>query len=72
MATRQSNCTNRTRPAAKPLRKRVQTARSIASIPRAIRDLTKELFSFQDKRLLGIDFTDIAMLSVKTSTENMS
>ena len=37
--------------------------------PTAIRDLTKELFSFQDKRLLGIDFTDIAMLSVKTSTE---
>ena len=37
--------------------------------PTAIRDLTKELFSFQDKRLLGIDFTDIAMLSVKTPTE---
>jgi len=37
--------------------------------PTAIRDLTKELFSFQDKRLLGIDFTDIAILSVKTSTE---
>ena len=37
--------------------------------PTAIRDLTKELFSFQDKRLLGIDFTDIAMLSVKTTTE---
>ena len=38
--------------------------------PTAIRDLTKELFTFQDKRLLGIDFTDIAMLSVKTSTED--
>lgn len=37
--------------------------------PTTIRDLTRELFSFQDKRLLGIDFTDIAMLSVKTSTE---
>ena len=37
--------------------------------PTAIRDLTKELFSFQDKRLLGIDYTDIAMLSVKTQTE---
>jgi hypothetical protein len=37
--------------------------------PTTIRDLTKELFTFQDKRLLGIDFTDIAMLSVKTSTE---
>jgi hypothetical protein len=37
--------------------------------PTAIRDLTKELFTFQDKRLLGIDYTDIAMLSVKTATE---
>ncbi|HEY6288529.1 MAG TPA: DUF4340 domain-containing protein [Nitrospiraceae bacterium] len=35
----------------------------------AIKDLTKELFTFQDKRLLGIDYTDIAMLSVKTPTE---
>jgi hypothetical protein len=34
-----------------------------------IKDLTKELFTFQDKRLLGIDYTDIAMLSVKTTTE---
>jgi hypothetical protein len=34
--------------------------------PSAIRDLTKELFTLQDKRLLGIDYTDIAMLSVKT------
>ncbi|MEO5956174.1 MAG: DUF4340 domain-containing protein [Nitrospiraceae bacterium] len=38
--------------------------------PTAIKDLTKELFSFQDKRLLGIDYTDIAMLSVKTATEH--
>jgi hypothetical protein len=37
--------------------------------PTAIRDLTKELFTFQDKRLLGIDFTDIAILSIKTPTE---
>ncbi len=37
--------------------------------PNAIRDLTKDLFTFQDKRLLGIDYTDIAMLSVKTATE---
>jgi hypothetical protein len=37
--------------------------------PTAIRDLTKELFTFQDKRLLGIDYTDIAMLSIKTPTE---
>jgi hypothetical protein len=38
--------------------------------PTTIRDLTKELFSFQDKRLLGIDYTDIAILSVKTPTEH--
>jgi uncharacterized protein DUF4340 len=37
--------------------------------PTTIRDLTKEFFTFQDKRLLGIDYTDIAMLSVKTPTE---
>ena len=35
----------------------------------AIKDLTKELFIFQDKRLLGIDYTDIAILSVNTPTE---
>lgn len=34
--------------------------------PALIKDLTKELFSIQDKRLLGLDYTDIAMLSVKT------
>lgn len=38
--------------------------------PTAIRDLTKELFAFQDKRLLGIDYTDIAMLSIKTPSEH--
>lgn len=37
--------------------------------PTAIRDLTKELFAFQDKRLLGVETTDIALLSVKTRTE---
>ncbi len=37
--------------------------------PTTIRDLTRELFSFQDKRLLGIDYTDIAILSVTTPTE---
>lgn len=34
--------------------------------PVLIRELTKELFTLQDKRLLGLDYTDIAMLSVKT------
>ncbi|HSA85755.1 MAG TPA: DUF4340 domain-containing protein [Nitrospira sp.] len=34
--------------------------------PALIKDLTKELFHLQDKRLLGLDYTDIAMLSVKT------
>lgn len=38
--------------------------------PTAIRDLTKKLFAFQDKRLLGIDYTDIAMLSVTTPIEH--
>ncbi|HEU4686651.1 MAG TPA: DUF4340 domain-containing protein [Nitrospira sp.] len=37
--------------------------------PTAIKDLTKELFHLQDKRLLGIDASDIAMLSVKTPAE---
>ncbi len=34
--------------------------------PAIIKDLTKELFNLQDKRLLGVDSADIAMLSVKT------
>ena len=34
--------------------------------PTTIKDLTKELFTLQDKRLLGVDYTDIAMLSVQT------
>ena len=37
--------------------------------PSLIKDLTKELFHFQDKRLLGVDYTDVAMLSVKTRTQ---
>jgi hypothetical protein len=37
--------------------------------PTAIKDLTKELFNLQDKRLFGVDASDIAMLSVKTPTE---
>ena len=38
--------------------------------PTAIKDLTKELFTFQDKRLLGVDYTNIAMLSVTTRAEH--
>ena len=34
--------------------------------PTAIKDLTKEIFTLQDKRLLGMDYTDIAMLAVNT------
>ncbi|MDR4471016.1 MAG: DUF4340 domain-containing protein, partial [Nitrospira sp.] len=34
--------------------------------PVLIKDLTRDLFNFQDKRLLGLDSTEIAMLSVKT------
>jgi len=34
--------------------------------PVLIKDLTRDLFNFQDKRLLGLDSTDVAMLSVKT------
>lgn len=34
--------------------------------PMTIKDLTKELFALQDKRLLGVDVPDIAMLSVRT------
>lgn len=37
--------------------------------PIFLKDFTKELFNLQDKRLLGVDSTDIAMLSVKTRTE---
>ncbi len=34
--------------------------------PMMIKDLTKDLFVLQDKRLLAVDETDIAMLSVQT------
>ena len=34
--------------------------------PVLIKDLTRDLFNLQDKRLLGLDSTDVAMLSVKT------
>src|SRR5262249_5286997 len=34
--------------------------------PMIIKDLTKDLFELQDKRLLGVTAADIAMLSVKT------
>ena len=34
--------------------------------PMLIKDLTRDLFNLQDKRLLGLDYTDVAMLSVKT------
>lgn len=34
--------------------------------PVAIKDLTKELFVLQDKRLLGVTMDDLAMLTVKT------
>jgi hypothetical protein len=34
--------------------------------PVLIKDLTRDLFNLQDKRLLGLDYTDVALLSVKT------
>jgi len=40
--------------------------------PTAVKDLTKELFNFQDKRLLGINTADIAILTVKTRTEQFA
>lgn len=40
--------------------------------PTFIKELTKELFNFQDKRLLGVDATNIAMLTVKTRTEQFA
>lgn len=40
--------------------------------PTAIRDLTKELFVLQDKRLLGVDSAEIAMLSVTTPAEHFT
>jgi hypothetical protein len=40
--------------------------------PTFVRDFTKELYHLQDKRLLGADDTDIAMLSVKTHAESFT
>ena len=37
--------------------------------PTFVKDFTRELFNLQDKRLLGVDYTDIAMLTVKTRTD---
>jgi hypothetical protein len=37
--------------------------------PAAIKELTKDLFALQDKRLLGVDREEIAMLAVKTREE---
>jgi hypothetical protein len=37
--------------------------------PSVIKDLTKEPFALQDKRLLGAEYDDIAMLTVKTQSE---
>lgn len=38
--------------------------------PMILKDLTKELFTLQDKRLLGMDGDDVAMLEVKTREEH--
>ncbi len=38
--------------------------------PALIKDLTKELFNLQDKRLFGLDYTDVAMLTVKTREQH--
>lgn len=37
--------------------------------PGVLKDLTKDLFTLQDKRLLGLDFEEVALLAVKTRTE---
>ncbi len=37
--------------------------------PTVIKDLTKEVFALRDKRLLGMDLSDLAMLAVKTRGE---
>lgn len=38
--------------------------------PLVMNDLTKELFDLQDKRLLGVDYDEIALLKVKTRTHD--
>jgi hypothetical protein len=40
--------------------------------PTFIKDFTKELYALQDKRLLGTEEQDIAILSVKTRTEQFT
>ena len=40
--------------------------------PAFIKDFTKELYNFQDKRLLGVDSGDIAVLTVKTRAEQFA
>jgi Domain of unknown function (DUF4340) len=40
--------------------------------PTFVKDFTKELFHLQDKRLLGVDYTNITMLAVKTRTEQFT
>ena len=37
--------------------------------PSVLKELTKDLFALQDKRLLGVDTGDIALLSIKTREE---
>jgi len=37
--------------------------------PTFVKEFTKDLFNLQDKRLLGVDTSDITMLTVKTRTE---
>jgi len=37
--------------------------------PSIIKELTKDLFALQDKRLLGVETSDIALLSIKTREE---
>ena len=38
--------------------------------PALIKDLTRELFNLQDKRLFGLDYTDVAMLTVNTRDQH--
>jgi hypothetical protein len=40
--------------------------------PTFVKDFTKELFHLQDKRLLGVDYTNITILAVKTRTEQFT
>ena len=40
--------------------------------PTFVKDFTKELFHLQDKRLLGVDYTNVTMLAVKTRTDQFT